>query len=74
MGDPFLRFVFLTLPTSTEPTLNISVGDDHKRYRISRDQLFYLNAQIADALLRGRIGDAHQFREGEQLALGLTTA
>jgi hypothetical protein len=52
---PFLRFVFLTLPTSTEPTLNITIGDEHKRYRVTRDQLYNLNAQIADALVRGRI-------------------
>jgi len=54
---PHLRFVFLTLPTSTEPTLNIALnGDGHPtRYRISRDQLYNLNSQIADALVRGRI-------------------
>ena len=54
---PFLRFVFLTLPTSTEPTLNIAVGDGNHptRYRVTRDQLYQLNAQIADALVRGRI-------------------
>ena len=55
MDDPFLRFVFLTLPTSTEPTLNITIGEDHKRYRVTRDQLYNLNSQIADALVRGRI-------------------
>jgi len=55
MEDPFLRFVYLTLPTSTEPTLNITVGEDHKRYRITREQLYNLNSQIADALVRGRI-------------------
>jgi len=54
---PFLRFVFLTLPTSTEPTLNIAVGDGNHptRYRVTRDQLYNLNSQIADALVRGRI-------------------
>ena len=55
MDDPFLRFVFLTLPTSTEPTLNITIGEEHKRYRVTRDQLYNLNSQIADALVRGRI-------------------
>jgi hypothetical protein len=55
MEDPFLRFVYLTLPTPAEPTLNITVGDDHKRDRITRDQLYQLNGQIADALVRGRI-------------------
>lgn len=61
MDDPFLRFVFLTLPTSTEPTLNITIGEEHKRYRVTRDQLYNLNSQIADALVRGRItGDPGQ--------------
>ena len=55
MDDPFLRFVFLTLPTSTEPTLNITIGEEHKRYRVTRDQLYNLNSQIADALCRGKI-------------------
>jgi len=70
MGDPFLRFVFLTLPSSTEPTLNVTIGEDHKRYRITRDQLFALNAQTADALSKGRIEDKNQFRAEDQLALG----
>ena len=70
MGDPFLRFVFLTLPSSTEPTLNITIGQDHKRYRITRDQLFALNAQTADALSKGRIEDKNQFRVEDQLAMG----
>ena len=75
MGDPFLRFVFLTLPTSTEPTLNITLGEDHKRYRITRDQLYNLNSQIADALVRGRIDEAHAFRHSDdQLSLALGTA
>ena len=54
---PFLRFVFLTLPVSTEPVLNIAVGDGNHptRYRVTRDQLYQLNSQIADALVRGRI-------------------
>jgi hypothetical protein len=74
MGDPFLRFVFLTLPTSTEPTLNVTVGEDHKRYRITRDQLFNLNTQIADALIRGRIDEEHAFRHPDQLSLALDSA
>jgi len=65
-----LRFVFLTLPTSTEPTLNITIGQEHRRYRVSRDQLFLLNAQIADALVRGRIEDANATK-CEQLSLDL---
>lgn len=54
MGDPFLRLVYLTLPSQTEPTLNISFDDGrHFRFRITREQLYQLNAQTADALLRG---------------------
>jgi hypothetical protein len=69
MDDPFLRFVFLTLPTPTKPTLNVTIGEDHKRYQITRDQLFNLNAQIADALVRGRIEDKSYGDDG-QLLLG----
>jgi len=65
-----LRFVFLTLPTPTEPILNITIGEHHSRYRINRDQLFNLNSQIADALIRGRIADEHAFRD-DQLLLDL---
>jgi hypothetical protein len=67
MPETPLRFVFLTLPTPTDPILNITLGEEHKRYRINRDQLFNLNAQIADALIRGRIDDKHT--PPEQLAL-----
>jgi hypothetical protein len=74
MDDPFLRFVFLTLPTSTKPTLNITIGDDHKRYQITRDQLFNLNAQIADALVRGRIEDKSYGSDSEQFLLGFLDA
>ena len=69
MNDPFLRFVYLTLPTSTEPTLNINNGATHTRYRVTRDQLFALNAQIADALVRGRIEDKSYGDDAEQLLL-----
>jgi hypothetical protein len=65
-----LRFVFLTLPTPTEPILNITIGEHHSRYALNRDQLFNLNSQIADALIRGRISDEHAFRD-EQLLLDL---
>jgi hypothetical protein len=73
MGDPFLRFVFLTLPVSTEPTLNITVGEDHKRYRITRDQLFALNAQIADALLRGVVRNHPAAPQELQLCLDMSS-
>jgi hypothetical protein len=74
MGDPFLRFVFLTLPTSTEPTLNINNGETHTRYRITRNQLFELNAQTADALVRGRIEDRSYGDDAEQLLLSFLDA
>ena len=73
MDDPFLRFVFLTLPTPTKPTLNITVGDDHKRYRITRDQLFALNAQIADALLRGVVRNHPAAPQEQQLSLDMSS-
>jgi len=74
MDDPFLRFVFLTLPTPTKPTLNITIGDDHRRYQITRDQLFALNAQTADALSKGRIEDKSYGSDSEQLLLGFLDA
>jgi hypothetical protein len=74
MPDQTARFAFLTLPTPTEPVLNISVGDDHRRYRISRDQLYNLNSQIADALLRGHIREENAFRDTNQLALNLSAS
>jgi hypothetical protein len=52
MEEPTL--LYLTLPTSDEPILNIQVRDHFVRLRVSRDQLFGLNADIADALIRGR--------------------
>jgi hypothetical protein len=69
MDDPFLRFVFLTLPSQTSPTLNVTIGNTHHRYRITRDQLFALNAQTADALSKGRIEDKSYGADGEQLLL-----
>jgi len=51
---PTLRLVYLTLPTASEPTLNIQIGDNFARFKVTRDQLYNLNADIADALIRGR--------------------
>jgi len=66
------RYVFLTLPTSTEPTLNLSISGEHPaRYLLNREQLFALNAQCADALLHGEIRGQHAFRHPDQLALDL---
>lgn len=59
------------MPTPTGPVLNISVGDDHRRYLLSRDQLYNLNAQMADALLRGHIRVENAFRHPDQLLLDL---
>jgi len=70
---PHVRFVYVTLPTPIQPTLNITIGDNHQRFRVSRDQLINLNAQIADAVLRGRIADEHRFRDN-QLWLDLDSA
>jgi hypothetical protein len=55
MSDPVLRFVYITLPTASEPTLNINVNNTHFRFRLTRDQLYDLNHQTADALSKGRI-------------------
>jgi hypothetical protein len=52
MEEPTL--VYLTLPTSDDPILNIQINDRFLRLRVNRDQLFGLNADIADALIRGR--------------------
>jgi len=51
-----LRFVFLTRPETENPVLNIQPrpDDEMQRYWLTRKQLYALNAQIADALLRGR--------------------
>jgi hypothetical protein len=50
-----LWFAFLTLPETENPVLNIQPrpNDEMQRYWLTRKQLYALNAQIADALLRG---------------------
>lgn len=74
MSETPARFVFLTLPTATEPVLNLSVSGEHPtRYLLSRTQLYDLNTQIADALIRGRIDEKHAFRHPDQLSLALGT-
>jgi hypothetical protein len=71
-GTP-ARYVFLTLPTAAQPVLNLSVGGEHPaRYLLNRNQLYDLNTQIADALIRGRIDEAHAFRHPDQLSLELS--
>lgn len=59
------RFVYLTHPSATEPTLNLMVGNEFSRYRVTRNQLLYINAQIADTLLKREIGP----QEADQLML-----
>jgi len=66
------RYVFLTLPTSTEPTLNLSISGEHPaRYLLNRNQLFALNSQIADALVRGYIEPKNAFQHPGQMELDL---
>jgi len=71
-AEPQLRFVYLTLPEQSTPTLNLNDGINHTRFRVTRDQLFQLNAQIADALVKGSISDRNSFNE--QLVLSLEKA
>jgi hypothetical protein len=52
MDTPTL--VYLTLPAPNEVVLNVQVEDQFIRLQVSRDQLLGLNADIADALVRGR--------------------
>lgn len=68
---PPLRFVYLTLPTPTEPTLNLTIGDNHARFRVNRNQLINLNAQIADAVLRGCISNEHRHADDRQMSFEL---
>jgi hypothetical protein len=56
LGATPLQWVFLTLPEADRPTLNIQATgpDEFRRFALTRDQLFLLNAQTADALLKGK--------------------
>jgi hypothetical protein len=55
MNELTLTFIYLTLPSSDQPILNIQAAgsDELHRYALTREQLFALNAQTADALLKG---------------------
>jgi hypothetical protein len=68
---PPLRLLYLTLPTPTEPTLNIGIGDNFARFRVNRNQLINLNCQIADAILRGCISDEHRHPDDSQMSFEL---
>ena len=70
---PPLQFVYLTLPTPTEPTLNLTIGDNHARFRVNRNQLINLNCQIADAILRGCISNEHRHVDDAQLVMELSS-
>jgi hypothetical protein len=54
-----LKWVYLTLPEPNRPILNIQVdnSEEFRRYELTRDHLFRLNHQIADALTKGRVDD-----------------
>jgi len=55
MQYPVPNLVYLSLPEPTEPVLNLQVNGALLRCNLTRDQLFQLNAQFADALVRGKI-------------------
>jgi len=50
-----LQFLYLTLPDTDEPVLNVRIAGSEELYRflLTRKQLLTLNAQIADAVMRG---------------------
>lgn len=66
--EPHLDFIYLTFPEHAVPLLNINAHGVHARFQITREQLFCLNEQIADILVRRRL------RNNEQLVLGLEKA
>jgi hypothetical protein len=49
---PTLSLLYLTLPTPSEPTLNLQLGDKFVQFRVTEDQILNLNQDIADALVR----------------------
>jgi hypothetical protein len=51
---PVLSLVYLTIPAASEPVLHLKLGEQYVHFRVTRDQLLDLNADIADALIRGR--------------------
>jgi hypothetical protein len=50
-----LQFIYLTLPDSAEPVLNIRIAgtEEMHRFALTRRQLLRLNAEAADAAMRG---------------------
>jgi hypothetical protein len=50
---PEAKLAFITNPERREAVLNIQVeGEELQRFRLNRDQLFGLNSQTADILLK----------------------
>ena len=51
-----LQLIYLTLPESPAPVLNIRPDNSEELYRftLTRAQMFQLNAQTADALMKGQ--------------------
>ena len=66
--EPQVRFAYMAI-SENDPVLNLTIGREHLRYRIDREQLFRLNAQIVDILKNGRVSEEHA--ADEQLALKL---
>jgi len=63
------RYVYLTLPESNSPIFNVAAGNNLFQFRVTRDQLLDLNAQIVDVMAKGAIAKEHAF--DEQLVLNL---
>jgi hypothetical protein len=65
---PTLSSVYLTLPTASEPELNLRLGEHFVKFKVTLDQIYGLNQDIADALIRNR---QRRLPDG-QIALSLT--
>ena len=54
-----LQFIYLTLPDTAEPVLNVRIAgtDELHRFRITRRQLLRLNAEIGRASCRERVSE-----------------
>lgn len=47
-----VRLAFLANPDRGVIVLNVQVGEDLKRFQLSRDQIFQINKDSADFILR----------------------
>ena len=70
--EPLLDYVYLSLPEQTTPVLSIIMSGVHAKFRVTREQLFELNEQIADVLVHRNISSKHSTTE--QLVLNLEKA